>query len=77
MDAEALKEDVRAGRIDTDRLVELIVRLQRERDEDRVRIERLQGDLEQARRRVEELEKRLGSSPAQKLAQPFSGSSGK
>jgi transposase len=72
MDAEGLKDDVRAGRIDTDRLVELIGRLQRERDEDRVRIERLQGDLEQARHRIEELEKRLGSSPAQKLAQSFS-----
>jgi hypothetical protein len=58
MDAEELKEDVRSGRIDSDRLVDLICRLQR--------------DLDRALRRIEELETRLGGSPTQRLEQPFS-----
>lgn len=72
MDAEALREDVRAGRIDVDRLVELICQLQRDRDQDRVRNEKLQRELDLARGRIEELEKRLGSVPTQKLEQSFS-----
>jgi len=58
MDAEQLKEDVRQGRIDADRLVELIVTLSRE--------------LQQAKQRIEELEQKLGGSPTAKLAEPFS-----
>jgi len=58
MDVEQFKEDVRAGRIDVDRLVELIVTLQRQ--------------LQEARRRIEELEKKLGPSDRPKLDQPFS-----
>lgn len=58
MDVEQLKEDVRKGRIDTDRLVELVVTLARK--------------LEQAERRIEELEKKLGDSGSAKTAEPFS-----
>jgi hypothetical protein len=59
MDAvEQFKQDVREGRIDADRLVELVVKLQRE--------------LQEARRRIEELEKKLGSSATVKVAEPFS-----
>ena len=62
MDAiDQLKEDVRQGRIDVDRLIGVIVSLQRQ--------------LEAARQRIEELEKKLGGpgapSPA-KVDQPFS-----
>jgi len=58
MDVEQFKEDVRKGRIDADRLVELVVTLARK--------------LEQAERRIEELEKKLGGSGTAKTAEPFS-----
>jgi len=57
-DIERLKQDVREGRIPADRLVELVVRLQRE--------------LQEARRRIEDLEKKLGGSATVKFAEPFS-----
>jgi hypothetical protein len=58
MDVEQFKDDVREGRIDADRLVDLVVNLQR--------------GLQQAKRRIEELEKKLGGSPTVKIAEPFS-----
>lgn len=58
MDVEQLKEDVRQGRIDIDRLVGLIVTLQRE--------------LAQAKQRIDELEQKLGGSPTVKTAEPYS-----
>src|ERR1700683_632535 len=62
MDAvDQLRQDVREGRVDVDRLIDVIVSLQRQ--------------LEAARQRIEELEKKLGGpgtpSPA-KVDQPFS-----
>jgi hypothetical protein len=57
-DIDQLKEDVRAGRIDSDRLVDLIVTLQRQ--------------LQVANKRVEELEKQLGGAGTAKVAEPFS-----
>jgi transposase len=62
MDAiDQLKEDVRQGRVDLDRLIDVIVSLQRQ--------------LEAARQRIEELEKKLGepgaATPA-KVDAPFS-----
>src|ERR1035438_4760386 len=59
MDAnEQLKQDVAAGRIGVDRLIDVIVTLQRQ--------------LESARQRIEELEKKVGGSGAAKVDQPFS-----
>ena len=58
MDVEQFKDDVREGRIDADRLVDLVVNLQR--------------GLQQAKRRIEELEKKLGGSPTVKIVEPFS-----
>lgn len=58
MDVEEFKKDVREGRIDADRLVELVVKLQRE--------------LQAARRRIEELEKKSGGSATVKVEEPFS-----
>lgn len=55
---ERIKEDVRAGRIGAERLVELLVALQRE--------------LDAAKRRIAELEKKLGGAAATKVDQPFS-----
>jgi len=56
--AEQIKRDVREGRINVDRLVELVVSLQRQ--------------LQQARKRIEELEKRVGGSPTVKTDEPYS-----
>jgi transposase len=62
MDAiEQLKQDVREGRVDVDRLIDVIVSLQRQ--------------LEAARQRIEELEKKQSGPTAAssaKLDQPFS-----
>jgi transposase len=59
MDAgEQLKQDVRNGRIDVDRLIDLIVAQQRQ--------------LEAAKQRIEELERKTGDSKTAKLDQPFS-----
>jgi transposase len=59
MDAiEQLKQDVRDGRIDVERLLEVIATLQRQ--------------LAAAQQRIEELEKRLGSTATAKVNEPFS-----
>ncbi len=59
MDAgEQLKEDLREGRIDANRLVDLLVTLQRE--------------LQTAKQRIAELEKQVGASSAAKIDEPFS-----
>ena len=58
MDTEQLKQDVREGRIDLERLIDLIVMLQRQ--------------LDRANKRIAELEAKLGGSPTEKVDQPFS-----
>ena len=58
MDAEALINDFREGRISPERLVELLVKLG--------------GDLDAARRRIGELEKELGRRPTERVSEPYS-----
>lgn len=58
MDVEQLKEDVRSGRIDFDRLIDLVATLARE--------------LERAKKQIEELERKLGGSGTAKTAESFS-----
>lgn len=58
MDVEQLKDDVHAGRITVDRLIELVVTSQRE--------------LQAAKQHIEDLERRLGDSPTSKVSEPFS-----
>jgi transposase len=59
MDAnEQLKQDVAEGRIGVDRLIDVIVTLQRQ--------------LESARQHIEELEKQVGGSGTAKVDEPFS-----
>ena len=58
MDAEQLKKDVREGRIDVDRLVDLIASLGRQ--------------LDTANGRIEELERKLGGRTTTKLDEPYS-----
>jgi transposase len=58
MEVEQFKQDVRQGRIGVDRLVELVVTLNRR--------------LQTAERRVEELERNLGCPPSRRLDEPFS-----
>lgn len=66
MDAiEQLKEDLRQGRIDPPRLVDLMVTLQRE-------LEAAKRKLQTAEQRIAELEKQLGGSPTAKVDEPFS-----
>jgi hypothetical protein len=58
VDAEQFKEDVRAGRITADRLVELVLTLL--------------GELQAARKRIDALERQLGDSAMPKPSEPFS-----
>jgi len=55
---DKLKEDARAGRIGSDRLIDVIVSLQRQ--------------LQAAKERIEELEKQLGGAATAKVEEPFS-----
>ena len=57
-DVQQLQEDVLAGRIDAERLVGLVVTLQRE--------------LQAAKRRIEQLEQQGSGSASVKVAEPFS-----
>lgn len=59
MDAiERIKDDLRKGRLDVERLIELLIRLQRE--------------LDAAKRRIAELEKKLEGAATKKVDEPFS-----
>jgi hypothetical protein len=63
--AEQLNQEVHEGRIDLDRLVALVVSLQRQ-------LEAAHQQLHAANKRIEALEKQCGTSPPAKLEQPFS-----
>lgn len=65
MDARQIKEDVEAGRIDVDRLIELIDAQQR-------LLREIQRELEDARRRIVELEKKLGPQASSRVEGSFS-----
>jgi transposase len=65
MDVEQLKDDVRTGRIAPDRLVELVVTMQRE-------LQAVHQELDAAKRQIEDLKRQLGGIPGQKVSQPFS-----
>jgi transposase len=63
--AEQLKQGVREGRIDVDWLVELLVSSERQ-------LQRVLRELQQAKERIGELEKKLGGSPTVKTAEAYS-----
>lgn len=66
MDAgEQLKQDVRDGRIDVDRLIDVIVAQQRQ-------LEAALQELKAAKERIDELEKKTGGTGTAKVDQPFS-----
>ena len=65
MDVKQLEQDVRDGRVKPERLVELLVKLQRKLGEAQERIRTLEAT-------VEELQKQLGASATAKLEEPFS-----
>ena len=65
MDVERLKEDVRAGRIDADRLIDLVVSSQRQ-------LQEAKQLLDKANQRIAELERRLGHGATVKLDESFS-----
>ena len=58
MDVQELRDDVRAGRVAAERLVDLIVALQRE--------------LQAAQQQIAELKRQLGQSPTPRVDQPYS-----
>jgi hypothetical protein len=62
---ETLRQEVRAGRISAERLLDLIGSLQGQ-------IQTLQQQLQAANQRIEELEKKLGGPSTAKLEEPFS-----
>jgi transposase len=69
MDAELLRQDVREGRINAERLLDLMEALQRQHQQ---QLEAIRGQLEAAHKRIEELEKKLGGPTTAKLDEPYS-----
>src|SRR5437763_1143940 len=66
MDAvDQFRQDARTGRIDVDRLIDVIVTLQRQ-------LEAAQRELVAAKQRIEELEKKTGESATAKVSEPYS-----
>src|SRR5438046_205368 len=66
MDAiEDLKQDVREGRVDPERLIDLIVTLQR-------KLQAAEERVRKAEERIRELEKKLGGPPTAKVDESFS-----
>ena len=65
MDVEQLKDDVREGRIDADRLVDLVVSSQRQ-------LQETSQLLDRANQRIAELEQKLGGQATVKLDKSFS-----
>jgi transposase len=66
MDAsQQLKEDVREGRIDVDRLIDVIIAQQRQ-------LESALRELKSAKQRIEELQKKAGDTGTAKVDQAFS-----
>src|SRR3990172_5017203 len=64
-DIDRLKQDVREGRIEADRLVDLVVTLQRQ-------LQAANKRSEEQQKRIEELEKQLGGSGTVKVDESFS-----
>jgi transposase len=76
MDAKQLKEDVLQGLVDADRLVDLVVGLQRQLESAKRELESASQEINAAKQRIEELEKQVGGgtpAPATtKVNEPFS-----
>jgi transposase len=71
-DVEQLNRDVGAERIDIDRLVELIVTLQRQLQAANAQLQATNRQLQAANKRIEELEQKQGAAPTAKIDEPFS-----
>jgi hypothetical protein len=65
MDVEQLKEDVLGGLIPVDRLIDVVITSQRE-------LQAAKQELDQAKKRIADLERQLGGSATQKFSEPFS-----
>lgn len=73
MDAiETLKQDVQEGRIDAERLVDLMVAMQRQLQTTQQQLRATQQQLQAANQRLEELEKKLDGATTTKVNEPFS-----
>ncbi len=72
MDAiDQLKVDIRQGRVDVDRFIDVMVSLQQQLESTRQQLETTQQQLAAARRRIEDLEKKDGG-PSAKTDEAFS-----
>lgn len=73
MDAsDRLKLDVREGRIDLDRVIDIVNALQRQLASAKGELEAARRELESAKQRIEELEKKAAGPATAKCDEPFS-----
>ncbi len=72
MDVEQLRNDVGEGRVDADRLMELLGSSLRRLNQAKQQLDATQRQLDEANERIAELEKKLGESPTVKIDEPFS-----
>jgi transposase len=71
-DIDQLKEDAREGRINVDRLVDLLVATQQQLHATTQQLATATQQLDAANQRIAELDKQVGSSPTTKVDQPYS-----
>ncbi len=67
-----LKQDVRAGRLDAVRLVELVLSSRREAQRAQQPLQQAQQQLQEPRQRIEEWKRKLGGSATVKTADAYS-----
>ena len=69
---ENLKRDVREGRINPERLIDLIVDSQRELQKAKHELDKAKHELDKAKERIAELEKKLDASSTARTDEPYS-----
>src|SRR6516165_5910320 len=67
-----LKQDVPAGRVDVDRLADLVGAQQRKMQAFENELQTTKSELQAAKQRIEELAKQLGDAQPAKIDQPYS-----
>ena len=73
MDAiETRKRDAMEGRITPDRLIDLIVSLQKDNQQLKQELEKARRELEKAAQQIKDLQKKLDASTAAKTDEPYS-----
>jgi len=72
MDVDQLRQDVGEGRIEPDRLVEVVASQQELIEQQQEQLQQQQGQIEQQQQQIEKLQKQAGKNPTERLDQAYS-----